>query len=138
MKLGRFRLTMRRPRRAGFSLLDVLIGTVVLALAMFSALALAGNNARLVAMNQNLAAASLLAQNKLEELRNAEYATIASGADETELNSQGDVGEMYTRSWTVTNNTPMVGMKSIQVTVSWSQSGETQNYVLNGVVANDV
>jgi Tfp pilus assembly protein PilV len=126
---------MRRLRRGGFSLLDVLVGMVVLALALFSALALAGSNARLVSANQNVAAASLLAQNKMEEMRNATYASLASGADPGTLNAQGAANGIFTRSWTVTNDSPMVGMKTIVVTVSWNQWGENRSYLLHGEVA---
>jgi Tfp pilus assembly protein PilV len=127
---------LRKPsRRRGFSLLDVLIGMTVLAVALGSALALAGNNARLVSLNQNTAAASLLAQNKLEELRNATYASIDSGSDAGTLNAQGDPDGIYSRSWTVTNNSPMANMKTIVVTVSWSQGGQTRTYSLRGMVA---
>jgi Tfp pilus assembly protein PilV len=126
---------MRRLRRGGFSLLDVLVGMVILALALFSALALASNNARLVSANQNVAAASLLAQNKMEELRNATYASLATGADTGTLTPQGASGGIFSRSWTVTNNSPMAGMKTVVVTVSWSQWGDTKTYVLHGEVA---
>ena len=127
---------MRRLRRGGFSLLDVLIGMVILALALFSALALAGNNARLVSANQNVAAASLLAQNKMEELRNATYVSLASGADAGTLNAQGGATGIFSRSWTVTNNSPMVGMKTLIVTVTWSQWGQNKTYRLQGEVAH--
>jgi Tfp pilus assembly protein PilV len=127
---------LRKPsRRAGFSLLDVLIGMTVLAIALGSAMALAGNNAQLMESNQHIAAASLLCQNKLEELRNATYASIASGQDATTLNAQGDSGGIYTRSWTVTANSPIANMKTIVVVVSWSQWGTTRNYTLRGMVA---
>jgi Tfp pilus assembly protein PilV len=126
----------RAPRRrAGFSLIDVLIGMAILSIALGSSLALAGNNARLVSRNQNLAAASLLAQNKLEDLRNSTYASIATGADATTINSLGDPSGIFTRSWAVQNNTPMAGMKTIVVTVTWQQWNETRNYNLRGVVA---
>ncbi|MDQ3024457.1 MAG: hypothetical protein M3R04_08765 [bacterium] len=122
-------------RRCGFSLLDVLIGITVLTIALGSAMALAGNNARLVSLNQNVASASLLAQNKIEELRNATYSTIVDGADTGTLNSQGASGGIFSRSWDVTDNSPMATMKTIVVTVTWSQWGETRTYSLRGMVA---
>jgi Tfp pilus assembly protein PilV len=126
---------LRRLRRSGFSLLDVLVGVVILALALFSALALASNNARLVSANQNVAAASLLAQNKMEELRNSTYSSLVSGNDSGTLNAQGAAGGIFHRSWTVTANSPMVGMKTLLVTITWSQFGESKTYVLHGEVA---
>jgi len=125
----------RRRRRAGFSLLDVLIGMVVLVIAIGFSLELAGRNAQEMLSNQQVAGASLLAQNKMEELRNSTYANIATGSDTGTLDAQGNSGGIYSRSWTVTADTPMVGMKSIDVTVTWSQWNKTQSYVMHGEVA---
>ena len=108
-----------RTRRRGYSLIDVLVGVVILSIAMSSAMVLSYNNARNVSRNQNLAAASLLAQSKLEELRNLDYAAVVSGDDGGTIDSQGVAGGNYTRTWTVTDNSPSSGLKTVLVQVSW-------------------
>jgi Tfp pilus assembly protein PilV len=123
-----------RPRK-GHSLVDVLIGITVLAIALGSAFSLAAHNARIMQRNQQMAAASLLAQSKLEELRNQTFANIVTGADPGTLNAQGDPDGIFSRTWTVTNNTPMLNSKTIAVTVTWEQWGEPRTFTLNGVVA---
>jgi prepilin-type N-terminal cleavage/methylation domain-containing protein len=132
------RHTLTARRRAGFSLVEVMIGMVILLIALSAAAALAISNARLVAMNQMRAHAANLAEWKLEQLRNATYATLASGTEGAPLNSRGGTtnpNAIFTRSWTVLNDTPAAGLKSVIVTVQWPQFGQTQFYRLRGVIA---
>ena len=60
---------------------------------------------------------------------------IPVAPDAGTLNSLGGAGGIFTRNWTVTNDAPMVGMKSINVTVTWNQWGQTKTYLLHGEVA---
>jgi hypothetical protein len=41
---------------------------------------------------------------------------------------------MYTRSWAVQDNAPVVDLKTIVVSVSWTQWGQTRSYTLTGVI----
>jgi prepilin-type N-terminal cleavage/methylation domain-containing protein len=120
--------------RRGFSLVEVLIGMAILAIALGSAFTLSYTTARVTQRNQNLAAAASLAEFKLEELRNATYASVASGEDPQLISSLGVAGGIFDRSWVVTDNTPATGLKSIAVTVSWAQWDDTQSYTLDGVI----
>jgi prepilin-type N-terminal cleavage/methylation domain-containing protein len=130
---------LRRGSRGGYNLLEVLIGMVVLAIGLASAFALSVANARLVEQNQNLAAASNLAEYKLEELRNTDFDSIVDGSDGYTINSQGQYdGEgIFTRAWTVASGAPSLAssdLKTVVVAVSWSQWGETRTYTLTGVI----
>ncbi len=71
---------------------------------------------------------------------NPPYLAVNSGTDnlidERGFGPQGTVGEtvnwgplLYTRTWTVSDNTPATGMKEITVTVSWMERGTTQRSV---------
>ena len=122
-------------RRCGFSLIEVMIGMVILMIALAFAAALSINNARLVARNQFTVHAANLAEYKLEELRNANFATLANGTDATNLTSNGGTtGGIYTRNWVVFNDSPRAGLKRVVITVTWEQVGGTQTYQLNGVI----
>ncbi|MCC7478162.1 prepilin-type N-terminal cleavage/methylation domain-containing protein [bacterium] len=131
--------TNGRRRRRGFSLIEMLIGMVLLAIGLGAMAALSISVSNLMSRNQNLSAACNLAEQKLEELRNANYADIVSDSDGAPIDSAGgDTGDtIYTRSWTVTDDEPATNMKSVAVTVSWSQWGQTRIYELRGVIAND-
>jgi len=119
--------------RDGFNLLDVLIGMVLLAIALASAYQLTYNNSRLMQRTQYSANATTLAEYKLEQLRNADYDEIATGADETTLDAMGNAGGPFARAWTVTEDAPMTGLKTVVVVVSWNQFGEQQSFSLTGV-----
>ena len=125
-------LLKRRPR--GYTLIDVLIGMTILGIALSSAFTLSITTSRLATLNQHIGEATALAESRLESIRNSDYATVVSGSDARTLTSEGDPGGIYSRSWTVTDNTPQAGLKRVAVTVSWLQWGETRTYVLTGVI----
>jgi prepilin-type N-terminal cleavage/methylation domain-containing protein len=125
---------LRARARGGYNLLEVLIGMVVLAIGLVSAFELTMMTSRLVQRSQFLAQATALAEYKLEELRNADYDTIATGADGSTLDALGNNGGIYTRSWTVQADAPATGLKTVAVHVTWSQFGQTQDVRLTGVI----
>jgi prepilin-type N-terminal cleavage/methylation domain-containing protein len=120
--------------RRGFNLLEVLIGMVVLAVALASAYQLTFATSRLTQRTQNLANATALAEYKLEELRNTDYADIETGADESTLDAMGNAGGQFARAWAVTEDQPMAGLKTVVVAVSWDQLGQQNSYTLTGVI----
>lgn len=134
---ARLRKRFRLGVRPGYSLLEVLIGMIVLAIALASAFAMSVANARLVERNQNLAAAVNLAEAKLEELRNLPLHTIVDGSDDGTINAQGDAGGIFSRAWTVVSGAPgfaSTDLKTVAVTVQWNQWDETRSYSLTGVI----
>jgi type II secretory pathway pseudopilin PulG len=124
----------RLKRSRGYSLVDVLIGIAILGIALSSAFTLSITTSRVTSQTRNLSAATALAEFKLEELRNTDYVSIVSGADASAMDALGDAGGAYTRSWVVGENTPATGLKTVAVTVSWPQWGETRAYTLTGVI----
>jgi len=128
--------SIRLPRRLrdGFTLVDVLIGMVIIAIAFQAAFALAVTTSRVVSQNQSLSAATSLAGSKLEELRNEDYADVVTGSDPGTLDAQGQPDGMFTRSWAVQNNAPVADLKTVVVSVSWTQWGQTRTYTLTGVI----
>lgn len=128
-----------RRRRRGFSLIEMLIGLVLLAIGLGAMAALSIQISNIMSRNQNYSAACNLAEQKLEELRNDTYANIVEGEDVEAIDSAGgDEGQaIYTRSWTVDTDEPAANMKTVTVTVSWEQWGETHAYEIKGVIAND-
>ena len=125
----------QRNLRRGMSLIDVLIAMVILLIAIASSMALATHLARTVQTDQRLTAASNLADYKMEELRNYPYADVVDGADAGTLDGMGDSPGDFTRSWSVTSDSPDLGLKTITVTVNWNQAGGAREYELVGVIA---
>jgi type IV pilus assembly protein PilV len=99
----------------GFTLLELMIALVILAigllgLASLQVMAIKGNS-----YGQEMTVASTLAQNELEQLRQT-TGTLANGTDTvTDQN-----GITYTRTWTVTLNSPQAGATTLLITISWA------------------
>lgn len=99
----------------GFTLLEVMIALVILAvgllgLASLQIMAIKGNS-----YGQQMTVASTMAQNQLEQLRRATGGLTNGNDAVTDQN-----GITYTRSWTVTPNSPQSGASTVLVTISWT------------------
>lgn len=111
---------MRRViEKKGFTLLEVMITLVILSvgmlgLASMQIMAIKGNS-----FGQRLSIASTLAQNKLEEIRQVAFDSIADGNDvcTDQINRVS-----YNRQWTVQNDTPQPNMKTVDIRVRWMGS----------------
>lgn len=107
---------MRRLRdQGGFTLLEVMITLVILAigllgLAGLQVIAIKGNS-----FGQQVTVASTMAQNQLEQMRQGSVALASNNDTVTDSN-----GVTYTRTWTVTPNTPNQNMNTVQIVVSWT------------------
>lgn len=119
---------------AGYSLVEVLIGMMILSIAIGSAFSLSVNINRTMLNNQRVTAASNLADYKLEELRNMPYIQIQTGSDPGTLDGYGSSPGRFTRSWAVATDTPIAGLKSVTVTVTWQQWSDTRTYSMTGVI----
>jgi prepilin-type N-terminal cleavage/methylation domain-containing protein len=123
----------------GFTLIEALVATCILAMISLAFALGAGSAVRYNGFAQSLTAATTLGHSKLEELteKAATDAQLTAGnhADPLgNLNADGSAaaGAMYTRSWTVTDNLPTNGLKTVKVSVAWSLYGKahTINFVM--------
>ncbi|MCJ7663966.1 MAG: type IV pilus modification protein PilV [Desulfobacterales bacterium] len=129
MKSIAVRCHMRRLRdQRGFTLLEVMIALVILAvgllgLASLQIMAIKGNS-----YGQQMTVASTLAQNQLEQLRRTAGALTAGGDTVTDQN-----GITYARNWAVQVNQPQQGMTIVVITISWTgptgQGGEADRSI---------
>lgn len=100
----------------GFTLIEVLVAVSIFSIAV---LGLAIGATTVMRANQtglNTTIATNLAQDKLEELKAKTAANIVSGGPVTTTSG----GVTFSRSWTVTSNSPVTGVKRIDVTVTWT------------------
>ena len=116
------------PSRSGFTLVEVLVALTIFAIALLGLVSLLTTTIQANAQARRMTAATNLAQDRLEEIRNMAYAAITSGSDSgqlTETGGTGGTGAIYTRSWTVAGG-PAPNTKQVTVTVTWTDQTSRQ------------
>lgn len=124
-----------RPK-AGFSVIEVLIAIMVvgigfLATASMQGTSISGNN-----QSSYLTQAVYLAEDRIEELRNRPMAGLDTvGSPQTGIDEQGATGTggIFTRSWSVTPNTPGPFMTTMAVNITWTERGINHNLTMNSI-----
>ena len=127
-----------RDGRGGFTLIEVMIAILILSVGMMAMALLQISAIRGGAFASQVTQASVEGQDKIEELRSMDYASIASGHDSVVSGN----GITYTRTWTVTESlppgttgTPTTKMKTILLTVSWAgPQGNSHSITLATIV----
>ena len=112
---------------SGFTLIEVMLAILILAFGMMAMALLQVTAIRGGSFSNQMTQASILGQDKIEELKNTDYSSIVNGSD----TKVGGNGVTYTRAWTVTESDPpgtpsgtpvpsSKKMKTINLTVSWT------------------
>lgn len=118
-------------RRHGVSLIEVTISLTILAFGL-----LAGASAQLSAMrfsseSRSRMEAQYLAQQQMEILQAMtpvgigafpDAAVVADPGNPIDPDPLDNLGRQYTRSWTVTRDSPVNGVYRVQVQVSWASA----------------
>jgi len=95
----------------GYSLVEVLVALSVFSLVALSISSGVATGVRAGTMSAHFTLATILAQDKLEELR-AQFEPVSSGSDTPQPG--------FSRAWDITPDSPQVGVVQIEVTVSWT------------------
>ena len=112
-------------RDAGFTLLEAAVSLGVFAMMLTSLPTLLYGSMRANVAASNISVATALAEDKLEELKTLSLSAVVSGGPEA-VSPTGVIGgpqSIYLRSWTVTNDTPVAGARTVRIAVSWSHFG---------------
>ncbi|MBW1698731.1 MAG: prepilin-type N-terminal cleavage/methylation domain-containing protein [Deltaproteobacteria bacterium] len=107
---------------SGFTLVEVLVTMVILAIALLGMAALLAGIMQGNTYSNMVTTATTLAQEKLEEVRRIGYSGVESGEE-----NYGDITDfpLFKRTTNVTSDSPAAGMKTVTVTVYWNSNNKS-------------
>jgi type IV pilus assembly protein PilV len=122
-------------RQQGFTLIEVMIALVILATGLLALMTMQIVSIRANAFSSEMTYASMLAQTRLERIRNTPYANVNPGTvTDTVPASSLTKGMAYNVETKVDDNKPATDMKTITLRIDWtgtpagSTSGSTANF----------
>jgi len=118
----------RSTALGGFTLIEMMVAVLLIGVGLMGLAAMSTTVTRANVQSSALTTASALAQQRVEQLRTDPYAAIASGNDALTVD-----GVTYNRSWNVSVNVPDQGLKTVDVTVSWTSRGKTHSTMLSTI-----
>jgi type IV pilus assembly protein PilV len=115
---------MKSPRRSeqGFSLVEVLVSMMILAIGLMAVASMQINAGRSDIRSMGMTKGGALAHGKMEELigRPYEHADLVAGAGA----HPWEIREEYSLGWEVVDNIPIPNVKTVTVTVEWDRDWE--------------
>lgn len=120
--------TPTRRKTRGITLMEVVASMALFAIVASAVTALATGSLRHTTRSRHGTMATILAQEKLEELRGTAYEDIQPTSQVVTAAAQP-----YTVATAVQDNVPASGMKQITVTVSWTGPEGAQSYVVQTI-----
>jgi prepilin-type N-terminal cleavage/methylation domain-containing protein len=119
---------MSRRRSRGGSLIEVLAAMSLFGLVASGVAALSVSSLRHTTANKHGTAATVLAQEQLENLRSLDYPNILPTSSSTNVG-----GQLYTVTTGVLTDAPTAGMKQITVTVTWTGPEGPKSYAIQTI-----
>jgi type IV pilus assembly protein PilV len=122
-----------RPRRreAGFSLVELMIAMTILGVGILSLAGLFPLAMQKVNRGDLESRATFHAQAKIEELKRISWNNLTAAQ-----NGNDTVETMFQRSWTVQEDVPVLGMKQVDVLVTWSDNRGPRNVTLSSFLSD--
>ena len=127
---------MMHNEQNAFTLLEVLIALGILSIGLLAIIGMLITTIKGNAGSKNLATATFLAEQKIEELKGAGFGNRSNGS-ETNIDPNGRRGGIFTRSWAITPGYQgSVNMEQITVTVTWTDPNRDHSVYLATVLSN--
>ncbi|HJX04050.1 MAG TPA: type IV pilus modification protein PilV [Dehalococcoidia bacterium] len=110
-------------KNAGFTLIEVMIALVILAVGLLALATMQIVSVRSNAFSTEMTYATMLAQSRLEQIRNTSYDNVTPGTvNENVSASASTKGMAYIVQRIVADNTPAADMKTVTLTINWTGS----------------
>jgi Tfp pilus assembly protein PilV len=117
--------TLRSQRGATF--IEIMAAVTVFAVVVIGLSPALLSVRKFADLSTNQSIATALAGDKLEQIRT--LSSVSNGNDGP-LKADGTSGGIFSRSWTVTSNTPRTGVNEASVAVSWQDRQGTNTITL--------
>ena len=127
-------------RSKGFTLIEVMVALVILAISLLALAGLMVTTTKNNSFGGHMTEAATFAQDKLEQLRAAPWTGIVSGSDPvpvtTAIPGAPGTGISYARNWIVADN-PNGTQRWVTITMNWTDPTRKTNhaFTLRAVVS---
>ena len=119
-----------RSNIVGFTLLEVLIAIVIMSIGFLGLSAMTITMTKTLSFSKRLTTATALAQEKLEAIKQAPYASITIGNYAPEGYNTITGHPQFKRDVTVITDTPFIDTKTVVVTTSWQRGDHLAPYTV--------
>ncbi len=109
-------------------MVEILVAMTLAAIAIIGIMALYLTETKAGSFSRHSTEATVLAEDKIEQLRTQGAATNIALTTQTNINERGVAGGMFTRKWT---ETLLPNYATISVTVQWSDDGFAHTLTVN-------
>lgn len=109
--------------QSGFTLLEVMVAIVILTIGLLGTAGLTTGVVKGNHYSKNVTSATAAGQTKLEAVKSGGYTNATTANFPNDTVKMG--GTSFTRTIAITNSSPAANMKTVSVTVSWSESNNT-------------
>ena len=119
----------------GIGLIEIVVAILIFGVGIIAALRMFPVTNASTTRSRNITIATNLAQEKLEELMGLPFgsASLTQGTHNDPLNP---LQRHFTRTWSVVDDTPLAGMKRIDVTVSFPSSSSDSTVTLTTYITS--
>jgi len=119
-----------RSTERGFSLVELMIAITLLGVGVLSLAGLFPIAMQRVSGGDIESRATFHAQSKVEELKRVSWVNLVNSA------ASDTVDTAFVRNWTIQEDTPVIGMKQVQVTVSWTDQDGPRDVSLSSFLSD--